>query len=330
MSLPEETRAKALQRYLYLAYVVAGVGLIFSIWRGWFTQAWFTSEVAPAVIFALIIATVLRRGPVSALQSPASYTRRRAIVDLSKGLLSWVCMFAWIFVTARRVPDNYLGVAMIFGPSLGLGIWGAVCFFRASRIATGGIFDAVFTPRTESSLIVDQVAPNSLPDSATADVVEIPVHHGAVLLRLLVSLLIYAAAWWVLGRNNVFISVMFVVGTVFLLCLNGRMLLGHGPGLTISPSGISIRQGLGHVSNLAWSEATTVEIKSTPLYSVLVIGMRKPERVIDNANGYRQWALRSNLQRFGSPFLVSTSSLKCDRNRLLQTVAVYHATYGAI
>jgi hypothetical protein len=101
--------------------------------------------------------------------------------------------------------------------------------------------------------------------------------------------------------------------------------IGRGPGLVISPSGISIRQGLSLVSNLAWSEATTVEIKSTPLYSCLVIGMRNADRLIDNASGYRQWALRSNLQRFGSPFLVSTSALKCDRNQLFQTVAAYRA-----
>ena len=95
MPLLEEQRAKALQRYLYLAYVIAGVGLIVSVWRGWFTQAWFTTEVAPAVILALIFVTVLKRGPV-ALQAPASYTPRHAIVDVSKALLSWVCMIAWI------------------------------------------------------------------------------------------------------------------------------------------------------------------------------------------------------------------------------------------
>jgi hypothetical protein len=330
MSLPEDQRAKIPQRYLYLAYVIAGVGLVVSVWRGWFTQEWFTTEVAPAAIFALIFATMLRRGSVSALQPPASYTPRRAIVDLITGILSWVGMIAWIFLTAHRVPDNYLGVAIVFGPSLGLGLWGAVNFFRASRIVTGGIFGAVFTPRTDPSVVVDQVAADSLPVSATADVVEIQVDYVAVLLRLLVSLLIYTAAWWVLGRDNVFISAIFAAGTVFLLSLNGRILIGHGPGLIISPSGISMRKGLGLVSNLAWSEATTLEIKSTPLYSCLVIGMRNAERLIDSASGYRRWALRSNLQRFGSPFLVSASALKCDRNWLFQTIAAYRARYGVI
>ena len=328
MPLPEEQRAKALQRYLYLAYVIAGIGLIVSIWRGWFTQAWFTTEVAPAVIVALIFVTVLKRGPESALQAPASYTPRRALVDVSKALLSWVCMIAWIVLTARRVPDNYLGVAIIFGPSLGLGLWGVVNFFRASRIVTGGLFGALFTPRTAPSVVVDQVAADPLPVGAAADVVEIQVDYGAVLLRLLASLLLYSAAWWVLGRDNVFISALFAAGTVFLLYLNGRMLIGHGPGLVITPSGISIRKGLGLVTNLAWSDATTLEIKSTPLYSCLVIGMRNAERLIDSASGYRRWAIRSNLQRFGSPFLVSTSALKCDRNRLFQTIAAYRARYG--
>jgi hypothetical protein len=329
MPLPEGQRARTLQRYLYLAYVTAGVGLIVSVWRGWFMQAWFTNEVAPAVILALIFATVLRRGPGSALQPPASYTPRRAIVDVSKALLSWVCMIAWIFLTARRVPDNYLGAAIIFGPSLGLGFWGVVNFFRASRIVTGGILGAVLTPRTSPLVMDDQVAADPQTVGATANVIEIQVDYGAVLLRLLVSLLLYAGAWWVLGRDNVFISAIFAAGTVFLLYVNGRILFGHGPGLVITPSGISIRKGLGLVSNLA-SDTTTLEIKSTPLYSCLVIGMRNAERLIDSASGYRRWALRSNLQRFGSPFLISASVLKCDRNWLFQTVAAYRARYGTI
>jgi hypothetical protein len=329
MPVPEEQRAKALQRYLYLAYVVAGVGLIVSVWRGWFTQAWFTTEVAPAVILALAFVTVLKRGPVSAPQAPASYTPRRAIVDVSKALLSWVGMFAWIFLTARRVPDNYLGAAILFGPSLALGLWGVLKFFRASRIVTGSIFGAAFTPRTSPLVIADQVAADSQPVSTTADVVEIQVDYGSVLLRISVSLLLYAAAWWMLGRDNVFISAIFAAGTVFLLYLNGRILLGHGPGLVITPSGISIRKGLGLVSDLAWSDATTLEVKSTPLYYCLVIGMRNAEQLIDSASGYRRWALRSNLQRFGSPFLVSASALKCDRNWLFQTIAAYRARYRA-
>jgi hypothetical protein len=330
MPLPEDKRARTLQRYLYLAYVTAGVGLIVSVWRSWFMQAWFTNEIAPAVILALIFATVLRRGPGSALQPPASYMPRRAIVDVSKALLSWVCMIAWIFLTARRVPDNYLGAAIIFGPSLGLGFWGVVNFFRASRIVTGGILGAVLTPRTSPLVIDDQVAADPQTVGANADVIEIQVDYGAVLLRLLVSLLLYTAAWWALGRDNVFISAIFAAGTVFLLYVNGRILFGHGPGLVITPSGISIRKGLGLVSNLAWSDTTTLEIKSTPLYSCLVIGMRNAQRLIDSAGGYRRWALRSNLQRFGSPFLISASALKCDRNWLFQTVAAYRARYGTV
>lgn len=330
MPLPEDKRARTLQRYLYLAYVTAGVGLIVSVWRSWFMQAWFTNEIAPAVILALIFATVLRRGPGSALQPPASYMPRRAIVDVSKALLSWVCMIAWIFLTARRVPDNYLGAAIVFGPSLGLGFWGVVNFFRASRIVTGGILGAVLTPRTSPLVIDDQVAADPQTVGANADVIEIQVDYGAVLLRLLVSLLLYTAAWWALGRDNVFISAIFAAGTVFLLYVNGRILFGHGPGLVITPSGISIRKGLGLVSNLAWSDTTTLEIKSTPLYSCLVIGMRNAQRLIDSAGGYRRWALRSNLQRFGSPFLISASALKCDRNWLFQTVAAYRARYGTV
>jgi hypothetical protein len=106
------------------------------------------------------------------------------------------------------------------------------------------------------------------------------------------------------------------------------VVMGHGPGLVLSPSGIALREGLGLVSDLAWLEATTVEIHATKLYSCIVIGMRNADRTIENASGYRRWALGSNLQRFGSPFLVFTSSLKCDRQWLFQAVNAYRLRYG--
>ncbi len=318
------------QRYLYAAYGIAAAGFVVAVWRGWFTQkSRFTTDVAPAVILALIFATILVRGPLSVLRS-SPISVRRAIVDLLKGLLCLIGSLGWIALIMRRVPDTYAGATVLFVPSLGLGLWGMFYLFRIWRLATGSVLRAVITPRTMPGLNADQIPENLTSVGVTAERIEIPVDYGTVILKFVVSLLINAATWWLLGRNSLLISTISAAGTVYIVYLNGRIVFGHGPGLVITVSGISVRKGLGLVSDLAWSEITTVEIKVTMLYKCLVIGMRDPQRLIGSATGYRRWALQSNLQMFGSPFIVYASSLKCDRQWLLRTVMAYRVRYGAV
>jgi hypothetical protein len=321
--------AKIRQRYLFAAYGAAAVGFAFAVWPGWFTPSSpFTTEVAPAVILALTFATVLSRGPIPALRGPAR-PARRVIVQLGKAILCWAGAFAWMFLTVHRVPDTYVGVAVLFGPTLGLGLWGVTYFYRASRVVTDAALRPLLTPVTQRVGTTDLGAVHTPASIGADDRVEIPVDYSAVLVKFAGSLLLYAAAWWVLGRDNVLITTIFAVGTVFLLYINSRIVIGRGPGLVMNRSGISIRKGLGLVNALPWSQATTAELKSTKLYTCLVIGVRNPAILVDNVSGYRRWALRSNEQRFGSPVVIFASSLKCDHTWLLKTVAEYRNRYGA-
>jgi hypothetical protein len=323
MPLPEDRRAQTLQRYLYPACAIAGVGLIFSIWRGWVTEAWFTEGV-PVLIFVVIFAIMMRRGPLSALERPPSYTLRRAAVDLSKAVLCWIITFVWILLTVHRVPDSYVGAAILFGPALGIGLWGIVYLIRPYRWVFSGILGALVIPRTVPSAMLD-ADPVAARD--TPGVIEIPVAYRATLLRYAAALLLYVGLWWLLGRNNWLVSFIVAAGVLFALYLGSQIFFGHGPGLVMAPSGISLRKGIGTISHIAWSDATTLEIKATPLYSCLAIGMRNAQQLIDNASGYQRYSLRSNLQMFGSPVVIFTLPLKCDPHWLLQTIAAYRARY---
>jgi hypothetical protein len=325
----EDPHMKVRQRYLYGAYGVAGVGFIFAVWRGWFTaSSSFTTEVAPGVILALAFATALVRGPFSSRLTPAR-PARNVIVHLGKGLLCWAGAFVWIVLTARRVPDTYVGAAVLFIPTLGLGLWGATYFYRASRVVTDATLRTLLIPHAAEEGIADRPSPDTLGAIGANDRVEIAVDYGTVLLKFVASLLLYAAAWWGLGRDNALITILFAAGTAFLVYINARIVFGHGPGLVMDSSGISIRSGLGLVTALPWAQATTVELKTTKLFSCLVVGVRNSESLFENATGYRRWAMRSNEQRFGSPVVLFASSLKCDRTWVVQTVAAYRARYGA-
>jgi hypothetical protein len=199
-----------------------------------------------------------------------------------------------MFLTVHRVPDTYVGAALLFVPTLGLGLWGVTYLYRASRVVTNVALRTVLTPHTVQAGIADRGPADTLTVIGVDDRIEIPVDYGAVLVKLAASLLLYAATWWVLGRGNALISILLAVGTAFLVYINGRIVFGQGPGLVMDSSGISIRKGFGLVTALPWPQATSVELKSTKLYSCLVIGVRSPERVFGNATGYRRWALQSN------------------------------------
>jgi hypothetical protein len=233
-----------------------------------------------------------------------------------------------MFLTVHRVPDTYVGAAALFGPTLGLGLWGLTYFYRASRVVTDAALRPLVTPVTQQLAATDLGAVHTPAAIGEDDRVEIPVDYGAVLVKFAGSLLLYAAAWWVLGRDSVLITTIFAVGTVFLLYVNSRIVIGRGPGLVMNRSGISVRKGLAFVNTLPWSQATSAELKSTKLYTCLVIGVRNPAILVDNTSGYQRWALRSNEQRFGSPVVIFVSSPKCDRAWLLKIVAEYRNRYG--
>jgi hypothetical protein len=325
MSNREDKRDKVWQRYLYAAYGIAAVGIAIAIWAGAFTpNSRFVTDIFPAIILFLAFATVLVSGQASSVPAPG----RRAVIDVVKGIACWIIAFVWIAALARRVPNTPGGAALLVAPAFGVGLWGMFYVGRAYLSLTGRVKRSLLTPQTIVDLGPSEGSKNAVFAGDLSQRIEIAVDYGAVIFRLALALFLYTAAWWLLGRDSALVSTIFAVATVYLIYLNCRIVFGHGPGLILSPSGIFLRQGLGLVSDLAWSEATTVEIKATKIYYCIVIGMRNADRLIEGAGGYRRWALRSNWQRFGSPFLIFASSLKCDRKWLFQTITAYRLRYG--
>jgi hypothetical protein len=196
-------------------------------------------------------------------------------------------------------------------------------------VVTDGFVRALLATRTLQPVSVDQGPTGATIVGAAADHEDIPINYGAIILRLLYSTVLVVGTWWILARNNVLTLTIITIGAVFSAYLSGRILIGRGPGLILSSSGISVRRGLGYISDLSWRDVTSVELKSSYLYSLLVIGVRDPQTLMANARGYRAWAMRQNAQRFGSPVTVFVTALKCDRAWLLQTACAYRHQYGA-
>jgi hypothetical protein len=327
MSANQSPCDKLRWRYLYAAYAVAAAGFAFAIWRGWFAQnSIFTTEVAPATIFVLVFATVLvRGGAMAALRAPP-IPLRRAIKDLFKGIACYAFALGWVIALTRRVPDSYVGVAILAVPPVVVILWGGVYIWRSLRFVTGRFHRALLLPQTVPP--PDYESSQTVPVSTACDHIEVPLNYLTLSLTFGITLLLYAAWYWLMARGNLFLMTFGGAGLIFLSYYFLRIAFGRGPGLIISSSGISVRRRIGLISNLPWSEVATVELKSTRVFVSLVIGVRNPERLIENAGAYRRWAMRQNLERFGSPLIVSVKLLKCDRAWLVQTIGAYRDRYG--
>jgi len=150
------------------------------------------------------------------------------IAYLGKALLCWVGAFFWMFLTVRRVPDTHAGAGVLFVPTLGLGLWGVTYFYRGSRVVTGAALRTILTTHTTQEGMVDRAATDTFAAIGADNRVEIPVDYAAVVVKFVASLLPYTATWWVLGRDNALVSIIFAVGTIFLAYINGRIIFGHG------------------------------------------------------------------------------------------------------
>lgn len=328
MALEDDQVIKIRHRILYAVYGIAAIGFAFAVWRGWFTaNSHFTTEVAPATILLLIFATYLVRGTSSVLRAAAG-PPQRAIWDLLKGIACFLGSFAWIIALAKRAPDTPFGAALLFGPSLGAILFGGFYFWRASGFVTGRVMRVLLVPKTTEYMSSDRGQALSSSLNPESDRIEIPINYRKLLVRFVLSVLAMIAVWWLMGRGNVFFETLDAVGIAYISYLHCRIAFGRGPGLIMSPSGISVRRHLGLLAELPWSQATTVEVKSTKLFSCLVVGVRYPERLIESANGYQRWAMRQNLDRFGSPMVVFAMFLKCDLAWLRNTAKSYRDRYG--
>jgi hypothetical protein len=289
MSTDKNGPPRSAIRFLYGVYGAAAVGIVLGIWRDWFTQnAPVTPQVLPAVILGLVFVTVPVRGPGCFMAPPRPL--RRFGMDFLKAVACWLATLAWVVVATRRVPDTRVGVAILVGPLfVGLAA-GGYYLWRAMWGLTGGILRSVVTARTvPAAPVTDEAATVSGPLAGDLpDQVDYPFAYGAMLLRLCDTVALMAVAWWWLAKDDRLISVIAVGGVAYGAFVNLRMVIGRGPGLVLDSSGISMRAGLAMVSEVRWSQVTTVSLKSTGLYSVLAIGVRDPERLIEGQGAYRR------------------------------------------
>jgi hypothetical protein len=315
-------RAIVFKRSLIAAYVgvaiVSGIGLA----RGWSnSSAGVLRQLVSCLILALCAATLF-------VQNTQGNQRPFAVFDILKSI---ACMFgalAWLVIAIRIVPETSLGSVMVMIPTMGLFLCGMYYlsgpFSSMWRAAT-----AVWLKSETLPLPVPyQESPPSNLLNSVPDRLEVAVNYAAIAGRFFAGIFLVGAFWWLFERDSGIAAI--ILGLVGLLITHHilRMVLGHGPGLVMTNEGLSIRRGIGTVTDLRWADITTIELKASMGATALVIGVRHPDSLLARYKGYTRWSMRRTQEMFGGPVRVRVFALKCNGQWLAQKASAYVAKFG--
>jgi hypothetical protein len=70
------------------------------------------------------------------------------------------------------------------------------------------------------------------------------------------------AYWLFIGRGHILAELLIPVGLLGGVIQFGRFLIARGPAMVLDTTGISTRRGIGLIRHLAWTEITTLQLKS--------------------------------------------------------------------
>jgi hypothetical protein len=317
-------RAIVFKRSLIAAYmgvaVVSGIGLA----RGWSnSSSGLFRQVSSCLVLALCAATLF-------VQNMPGNQRPFAIFDILKFIACVFGAVVWILVATMIVPDTGLASVIVMIPTMGLFLWGM--YYLSSPF--GSMWRAAtavwLKPGTVPLSVPYQVCPvSNLPDTVP-DRLEVAVNYGAIAGRFFAGLFLGAAFWWLFERNGVVAAIILGLGGLIITYYTLLMVLGHGPGLVMTDKGLSIRRGIGTVTDLPWTDITTIELKAAMGSTALVIGVRDPELLLARVKGYARWNMRRTQEMFGSPVRIPVFALKRDGQWLAQRAGEFRAKYGRL
>lgn len=125
-----------------------------------------------------------------------------------------------------------------------------------------------------------------------------------------------------IGWAAVALGVAIMLAVAVLLATSGPVLIADRAGLVIRPV-------LGRETAVAWGDMTGWGIAKLKKESLLVIGLRDPDRYFATLQGFRRAAALQRARQIGSPISVSLGDLMIDRETLFNTLKHWFDRFGA-
>jgi len=97
-------------------------------------------------------------------------------------------------------------------------------------------------------------------------------------------------------------------------------LFDNKPGLTINQDGLLDNSSAvsGHL--IKWTDITSFEIGQVKSTRFLLIFVNNPQDFLDKANSFKRFWMRMNDKMYGTPLSISSNSLQCDFDELVETI----------
>ncbi|UIR55683.1 hypothetical protein LZQ00_15605 [Sphingobacterium sp. SRCM116780] len=108
----------------------------------------------------------------------------------------------------------------------------------------------------------------------------------------------------------VFVSIYFTTSIYRLKILVSKN------NLTIDSNGINDNISLMSNGLIKWNEITDIKSVEFMLMRFLLIFVKNPEEKLEEASGMKRKLMAKNMKKFGTPFSITSTVLKCNFNEL--------------
>ncbi|MCC3159020.1 hypothetical protein LJ737_17385 [Hymenobacter sp. 15J16-1T3B] len=110
--------------------------------------------------------------------------------------------------------------------------------------------------------------------------------------------------------------VFFGIGGVVAV----RKLVSQEPGLVLDEQGIWLPGSIGAPSLIPWQHVQGFEVMELHRTKVLLVLVNNTAELLAQQRGWKQQLLRMNLQQYGTPYSITSNTLKIGFDELVQTV----------
>jgi hypothetical protein len=171
--------------------------------------------------------------------------------------------------------------------------------------------------------------------------IEIALSKSKLTKFLIFSILFLAAGGWMLSAEplsgnyllgnpvvkNLVATLAIAMGTLgiifFIKKLNDKR-----PGFVINEDGINDNSSAVAFGKIHWRDISHIQTTGIMNQQFIVIGLKNPQEYIDRyTQSMRRKSMQWNVKQYGSPVIISTSSLKCNRDELRQLLESKLAAY---
>jgi hypothetical protein len=171
----------------------------------------------------------------------------------------------------------------------------------------------------------------------------IEVNKSKVSFLLLLSVVFVLLGIWLVSakddeiqnfgvfRNPFFIhgvGVMSVITFGFFMFGYARKLFDSKPGLEITKDGLYDNSTGISVGLISWNDITSFKIVKVKSQRFLAVMVSNPEKYISRGSSLTRFFRRMNLTMYGSPTIVTSSTLNMNFDELVSILNTYRSRYG--